>query len=81
MGSILYYVCISIGILLCAFLSYYVLTETLSSNSEAGTTYSIKTTPPPTPEIVAAITATLSTIMGVPAYNFVIKSIKGGQNA
>jgi len=81
MGGILYYIFISIGILLCAFLSVYVLTETLNSNSETATTYSIKTTPPPTPEIVAAITATLSTIMGVPTYNFVIKSIKGEQNA
>ena len=33
---------------------------------------------PPTPEIVAAITASLSCMLGVPNYNIVIKDIRKG---
>jgi len=78
MSAVLYYILVIAGILVCGYLSVYILVEIFGANGEEaageGATYSIKTTPPPTPEIVAAITATISTIMKVPAYNFVMKN-------
>jgi len=81
MGNVGYILMVILGILVCAALSIFVLFEFLKVFDDKD---KITFTNTPPPEVVAAITATLSAILGEPTYSFVIKGIsqeRGGQNA
>jgi len=71
----LYIVLVTLGILACSALSVYILSEFLKTFGTASD-YEIPLNQAPAPEVVAAITASLTAMMGSPNYNFIIK--KGG---
>ena len=75
MANFTYIFFVLLGIIICAALSVYIITEFLRT-FEAEQVYGTPVKQLPPPEVVAAITASLNVMLGVPNYNIIIKGIK-----